>query len=105
MAARMKRFFIAANRIDAYLLRDRLLHAGITTHVFNEHMQSIVGDVPPDIAMPQVWLDDDADLARAQQVLRQYQDERARTGESMCRHCGEANPATFDLCWQCGRSL
>jgi len=80
MAARMKRFFIAANRIDAYLLRDRLLHAGITTHVFNEHMQSIVGDVPPDIAMPQVWLDDDADLARAQQVLRQYQDERARTG-------------------------
>ena len=86
-------------------MRDRLLHANITSHVFNEHMQSIVGDVPADAALPQVWLDDDTDLARAQGVLRQYQEERERKGETACRHCGERNPATFDLCWRCGSSL
>jgi len=105
VAAAMKRFYIAANRIEAYLLRDRLLHANITAHVFNEHMQSIVGDVPADAALPQVWLDDDTDLARAQGVLRQYREERERKGETVCRHCGERNPATFDLCWRCGTSL
>ncbi len=101
----MKRIFIAATRVEAYLLRDRLLHANITSHVFNEHMQSVVGDVPPDVALPQVWLDEDADLARAQEVLRQYREERERTGERLCPHCGEGNPATFDLCWRCGTSL
>jgi hypothetical protein len=101
----MKRFFLAGNRIDAYLLRDRLLHAGITSHVFNEHMQSIVGDMPPDVALPQVWLDEDADLERATSVLRQYREERERTGESECRHCGERNPATFELCWHCGAAI
>jgi hypothetical protein len=104
-AIAMKRIFVAVNRTDAYLLRDRLAHAGIATHVFNEHAQSIVGDVPPDVAQPQVWLDDDADLERAHAVLRDYRAERARTGELHCTHCGEDNPATFDLCWKCGWAL
>ena len=101
----MKRFFVARNRTDAYLLRDRLAHSGIATHVFNEHAQSIVGDVPPDVAQPQLWLDDDDDLARAEAVLREYNVERSRTGTRHCAHCGEDNPATFDLCWKCGYSL
>ena len=101
----MHRIFTAMNRVDAYLLVDRLAHAGIKAHVFNEHMSSIVGDVPPDIAMPQVWLDDDADGARADDVLRAYQIERNRTGTLVCPRCREENPATFDLCWKCGSSL
>ena len=56
----MLRFFVASQRFEAYLLLDRLTHAGIKAHVFNEHMSSIVGDVPPEVALPQVWLDDDA---------------------------------------------
>ncbi|MEO6929827.1 MAG: DUF2007 domain-containing protein [Casimicrobiaceae bacterium] len=101
----MKRFYVARNRTDAYLLRDRLAHAGIATHVFNEHAQSIVGDVPPDVAQPQLWLDDDDDFARATAVLREYDVERSRTGTRHCEHCDEDNPATFDLCWKCGWAL
>ncbi|MBS0319025.1 MAG: DUF2007 domain-containing protein [Proteobacteria bacterium] len=101
----MKRFFAAWNRVDAWLLRDRLQHAGIDSHVFNEHMAAIVGDVPPDVASPQVWLADEADLPRARAVLAEWQAERARTGQRECRHCTEINPATFDLCWKCGASL
>jgi hypothetical protein len=101
----MKRFFVASSRIEAYLLRDRLQHAGIASHVFNEHTASIVGDVPPDVAMPQVWLENDTDLGNASAVLATYRNERERTGQLLCRHCAEENPATFDLCWQCGSSL
>jgi hypothetical protein len=101
----MQRFFVASHRVEAYLLVDRLAHAGIKAHVFNEHASSIVGDVPPDVAQPQVWLDDDADRPRADAVLREYRAERERTGSVACGKCGEDNPATFDLCWKCGWSL
>jgi hypothetical protein len=101
----MQRIFIASHRVEAYLLVDRLAHAGIKAHIFNEHMSSIAGDVPVDVSQPQVWLDDDADGAVAADVLRAYQEERNRTGTIGCSKCGEDNPATFDLCWKCGWSL
>ena len=101
----MQRIFVAAHRFDAYLLVDRLAQSGIKAHVFNEHMSSIVGDVPPDVALPQVWLDDDADHARAVAVLRDHNAACKRVGVLFCRACREENPATFELCWKCGAGL
>jgi hypothetical protein len=101
----MQRIFVATHRVEAYLLVDRLAQAGIRAHVFNAHASSIVGEVPPDVAQPQVWLDDDADRARADAVLRDYQVERNRQGTVVCSKCREENPATFELCWKCGWSL
>jgi hypothetical protein len=98
-------FFRAQDRIQAYVIRDILSHHGIKAHVFNEHMSSIVGDVPPDVALPQVWLDDDADQARAVAVLRDHNAASRREGVLFCRGCGEENPATFELCWKCGTGL
>jgi glycerate-2-kinase len=101
----MQRLYTAGDRVEAYLLVDRLAQAGIKAHVFNQNMSSVVGDVPVDVAMPQVWLDDDADRARADAVLREYRIERNRKGVLFCRKCGEENPATFELCWKCGAGL
>ncbi|HXX82780.1 MAG TPA: DUF2007 domain-containing protein [Casimicrobiaceae bacterium] len=101
----MERFYTALNRFDAYLLLHRLQQAGVAAHVFNEHMSSIVGDVPPDVAQPQVWLDDARDRARAEAVLAALAAERASTGSVRCRKCSEENPANFELCWSCGASL
>ena len=101
----MERFYIALNRFDAYLVLHRLQQAGIGAHVFNEHMQSIAGDVPPEVAQPQVWLEDGADRPRAEAVMEAMRSERAQTGSVWCRGCGEENPANFELCWKCGRSL
>ena len=39
----MRRFYRPGSRIEAYLLRDLLRHAGIATYVFNENAQSAVG--------------------------------------------------------------
>ena len=101
----MMLFYTARQRFDAYLLADRLKQAGIRAHVFNEHASSIVGDVPPDIAQPQVWLANDYDRERAEVLLRTIQEEAARGGSVRCDRCGEESPATFDLCWNCGASL
>ena len=101
----MERFYTALNRFDAYLLLHRLQHAGISAHVFNEHASSIVGDVPPDVAQPQVWLADDADEARARALLRSMEADAARGGTLRCPECGEQSPGNFEVCWKCGHAL
>jgi hypothetical protein len=101
----MERFYTAVNRFDAYLLLHRLQQAGIAAHVFNEHTSSIVGDVPPDVAQPQVWLANARDRPRAEAALAALAAERAQTGSVFCPACGEENPANFELCWHCGGGL
>ena len=101
----MERFYTALNRFDAYLLLHRLQHAGISAHVFNEHASSIVGDVPPDVAQPQVWLADDSDEPRARALLREIELDALRVTPRNCRSCGEQSPGNFDLCWKCGTAL
>jgi hypothetical protein len=96
---------LRTDRTQAYLLKDLLGHHGIKAHVFNANMSSIVGDIPPDQAWPQVWLDDDADRARAERVLRDHLAACNRQGVVFCRACREENPATFELCWHCGTAL
>jgi hypothetical protein len=104
-AGAMIRFYTARNRFDAYLLADRLNQVGIRAHVFNEHIASIVGEVPPDVAQPQVWLEREQDCERARVLLARMEADAAQVGTRRCPSCGEESPATFDLCWSCGRGL
>jgi len=96
---------LRTDRTQAYILKDVLAMNGINAHVFNEHASSIVGEVPPDVALPEVWLDDEADKPRAMAVLREYQMRRNRAGVLFCPSCREENPATFEICWSCGAML
>ena len=101
----MIRVYVARQRFDAYLVADRLNQAGIRAYVFNEHMSSIVGDVPPDVAQPQVWIADDDDEPRARELLRAMEADARRTTPLYCRKCGEQSPGSFELCWNCGHAL
>jgi hypothetical protein len=99
------RFYTARYRYDAWLVADRLRHAGVRAHVFNQHASSIAGDLPVDHVMqPQVWLEREADLERARIVLLDIENA-AREGDVACAACGEDSPANFDLCWNCGKGL
>lgn len=101
----MIRVYVATQRYDAWLVADRLNQAGIRAHVFNQHASSIVGDVPPDVAQPQVWIERDLDLERARVVLDDIESSGARTGTLACATCGEESPANFDFCWNCKGTL
>lgn len=101
----MIRFYVARQRYDAWLVADRLNQVGIRAHVFNQHASSIVGDVPPEIAQPQVWLERECDLERARNVLKDIEGAAASGPAHACRACGEESPANFDLCWNCGGAL
>jgi hypothetical protein len=97
--------FVRIDRVQAVLLRDLLAAHGIRTHLLNTHVQGAVGELPPEAALPQVWLHDSSDRERADALLRRHDAERLRTGTLFCRHCSEESPATFESCWQCGTWL
>lgn len=101
----MIRFYTARNRFDAYLLADRLKQAGIRAHVFNEHASSIVGEIPPEVGQPQVWLEREQDRERALLLLSRIEYDAQQAGVRRCTACGEESPASFDLCWKCGSGL
>jgi hypothetical protein len=101
----MERFYTALNRFDAYILLHRLQQVGVVAHVFNEHTSSIVGEVPPDVAQPQVWLERARDRALAEATLAALSAERSQTGSVYCSACEEENPANFEACWACGANL
>jgi hypothetical protein len=101
----MIRFYVARQRYDAWLVADRLNQVGIRAHVFNQHASSIVGDVPPDVAQPQVWLERECDRERAEVVLREIEAAGRDAHDVPCFSCGERSPANFDLCWNCGGAL
>jgi hypothetical protein len=53
-----------------------------------------------------VWVDDAADAPRARELIAEYQSSSAAPGPPVkCPECGEENPSSFDLCWNCGRDL
>lgn len=96
---------VCLDRLQAYLLRDKLAHHGIVAHVLNLHAQGAVGELPPESALPQVWLADPRDRERARRVLAAHEADVRRSGPPwFCRGCGEENPASFELCWHCGAS-
>jgi hypothetical protein len=101
----MIRFYTARSRFDAYLLADRLKQAGIRAHVFNEHASSIVGEVPPEVGQPQVWLEREQDRERAAVLLAHIEANAGSTETRNCPRCGEDSPASFELCWNCGGSI
>jgi hypothetical protein len=91
----MIRIYTALQRYDAFLVADRLNQAGIKAHVFNQHASSIVGEVAPDVAQPQVWIERACDIESA----------GTAKAEVRCVGCGELSPANFELCWNCGAAV
>jgi hypothetical protein len=90
------------DRFRAHRLVELLAARGIVAHVFNENLQGAIGEVPPDQALPQVWIADADDRERANRVVEGFFAEGERRGEWACARCGERNPASFETCWQCG---
>ena len=100
----MQRVHTAASLIDAQLAADLLASLGIPNHIFNVNAAGAVGEVPFINAQPEIWVADDAQAARAREILAGVADTRS-DDERDCPRCKEPNPAHFLSCWHCGSAL
>ena len=94
----MKRVFSSYNLAAVHHARNLLDASGIRAVVKNQYLSSGMGDLPPAECQPELWVLQDADAARAEQLLFRPAPE----GPPWSCSCGEALGAQFTQCWRCG---
>ena len=99
----MKKLQQAPNLALATLWVDQLHDAGIGASVQRAYASGIAGEIPPDQALPEIWISDAADLQRARSLLADLQNQPHR--HWLCRACGEAVDGPFQQCWNCGADM
>ncbi len=97
----MKRLLQAPNLALATLWADMLDGVGISASVQRAYAGGIVGQIPPDQGLPEVWVDDAAEHDRAQALLHEWQHAPHR--HWACLGCHEIIDGPFEQCWNCGR--
>jgi hypothetical protein len=72
--------------------------------VRNQHLSSILGEMPFAETWPELWIRNDMDFDRAKQLIDDsIADESPATGWR-CDACGEENERQFAACWKCGNA-
>jgi hypothetical protein len=84
--------------------RNLLISEGIPAVIRNEHLGSIIGEMPFQHAWPELWVKNDLDYARALQLIDASLVDESPSAPWTCRHCSVENEGQFGACWSCGKS-
>ena len=104
MVTAMQRLQSAPNLALATLWADWLNQAGFDATVQRANAVAMAGTIPPDQALPEVWIDgepDRLDAARELLALLTAGPER----RWCCRGCSEQIDGPFEQCWNCGAAM
>ena len=99
----MKRLTQAPNVALATLWVDLLAQGGIDASVQRAYASGIAGEIPPDQALPEVWVFDDGQLEQARTLLHELRHLPHRRW--LCHGCGESIDGPFEQCWNCGAPM
>lgn len=96
----MSTLYLAADPVEAHLLRDHLARHGIEVDLFDLMSWGGRGDLAVN-TYPRVSLRDPRQEAQALALLRDWEADRSHIIDWQCA-CGEPSPETFEQCWACG---
>ena len=96
----MKRLTHAPNVALATLWADLLCQAGVDAVVQRAYTSSLAGEIPPDQALPEVWVMEDSALEHARALLHDL--SHLPWVHWLCHGCGETVDGPFEQCWNCG---
>ena len=99
----MKRLTTAPNIALATLWADMLSSGGIAATVQRYFASGIAGEIPPDQALPEVWVTDAAQFDAARSLLHELRHPPHRRW--VCEGCREPIDGPFEQCWQCGAPM
>ena len=99
----MKKLTVAPNIAIATLWADMLTAGGIAASVQRYYAGGIAGEIPPDQALPEIWIADDAALDAARRLLDELQHPPRRRW--VCPGCAERIDGPFEQCWNCGSTM
>lgn len=96
----MSTLYLAADPVEAHLLRDHLAQHGIDVDLLDLMSWGGRGELAVN-SYPRVQLRDPRQRDRALALLQAWEADRRHDIDWRCG-CGEASPDTFDSCWACG---
>lgn len=99
----MKRLATAPNIAIATLWADMLTGGGIPASVQRYFASSIAGEIPPDQALPEIWIADAAQFDAARRLLDELRHPPVRRW--VCPGCSERIDGPFEQCWRCGAAM
>lgn len=96
----MKKLTSADSLITINHFKNLLASEGIPTEIRNEHLGSIMGEMPFVEVWPELWVINDLDYDRATELITAV-DKESPTSPWRCKRCGEENEGQFAACWKC----
>lgn len=98
----MKRVYSAHSPLLVAHMRNVLEGEGIRCTTRNMGLVGGAGELPPTAVWPELWVERDADHARAERVVAEaLRDDQASGPTWRCPACGEELEPQFDTCWRC----
>lgn len=85
-------------------MRSYLEENGIACQLRNEYSSSVMGEVSFFLVWPELWVAND-NAQQAAELIKDLDNPERNGPDWKCRSCGEDNPGTFDICWQCTKPL
>jgi hypothetical protein len=74
---------------------------GISCMVKNDILGGIAGEMPLTEIWPELWVINDIDFDRAQQLIGEGVSDESPSEPWTCSKCGERNEGQFAACWRC----
>lgn len=96
----MNTLYLAADPVEAHLLRDYLAARGIEVALPDLHAWGGRGDLPVNL-YPRLLLRDESQRPAALAALAEWERPVHDREDWRCA-CGETSPTTFERCWACG---
>lgn len=100
----MQKVFSSMVLSETVLVRDALMHQGIEVFTQNENSNS---SAIPEFRPPaEIWVVRDTDYDTARRLVSETLstlDSKAEAAPWLCTQCSCENPASFELCWSCGK--
>jgi len=102
----MKKVFSSQDRLMTGHIRNLIENEDIRCIVKNEHLSSILGEIPPIECWAEVWIIDDTQNERAVEIVEKALASHDTLQEPswICSKCSEELEGQFTECWNCGTS-
>lgn len=99
----MRTVYLAADPVEAEIVKNLLLHEGIACRVIGQYSFAGRGDLPVDI-YPRLLLEDDSRYAEARALIHHWERGPEPAPDWTCDTCGESVDGVFGACWNCSAS-
>ena len=100
----MKKLYVSQSLVDVESRKELLDEEEIPCTIKNQRSAMLGGEVPFVEVFPELWVLQDKDFERAQNLLKDWGEAPPLDNTAWtCVSCGEVHQKEFTTCWKCNK--